>query len=138
MILKEAIISSIDDSDRQDKVRKMSTYRSLISFVSMIGGIKNIQHILLKETSWDKLIKSLGIIAIKEIPLKAGRPKAILVRKSDHYRCNYSIQFIHKMEEMWKSFAALEEQSKEELIKSFSAKEMDSSLPLEHVNEKFK
>jgi len=137
--LKEAIISSIDDSDRQDKVRKMSTYRSLISFVSMIGGIKSIQQILLKETSWDKLIAALGIIAIKEIPLKTGgRPKAILLRKNDHYRCNYSIQFIHKMEEMWNSFAALEQQSKEELVKSFSAKEMDSSLPLEYVNEKFK
>jgi hypothetical protein len=102
--LKEAIISSIDDSDKQDKVRRIATYRSLISFVSIVanGGIKKAQKILLTQTSWAELIKALGITEIKEVSLKkGGRPKAILLRKNDYYHCNYPIEFINRMEGLW-------------------------------------
>ena len=135
--LREAIFSSIDDSGKRDKVRKITKYRTLISFVAMIEKSAKFQPLLLKSTSWDDLMNTLSVVDIREISLKTGRRKAFVIRKDDYYRCNYSIEFINKIKEVWQSFVKLEDNDKRELVAAFSEKEIDQQLPFTHMTEKF-
>lgn len=135
--LKEALFASIGDSTKKDKIRRITKYRTLISFVAMLSSLDKFQSILLNETSWKALKEKLGIVSIQQISIETGRRKAFVIRKNDYYRCHYSIEFINKTEDDWNDFARLKDNEKQELITSFSAKEIDQQLPFKHFNEKF-
>jgi hypothetical protein len=135
--LKEAIFSSIDDSGKQDKVRKITKYRTLISFVAMINKSSKFQSLLLNSASWDELMNKLSVIEIRGISLKTGRRKAFVIRENDYYRCNYSLEFTNKIKEAWQIFSKLKQSEKKELLAAFSEKEIDKQLPFTYVNEKF-
>jgi hypothetical protein len=135
--LKEAIFASIDDSTKQEKIRRITKYRTLISFVAMLSHLKTFQSILLNSNSWSTLKKELGIVNIQQISIETGRRKAFIIRKDDYYRCHYSIEFINKMEEVWKNFYQLKEKDKKDLVSAFSTKEIDQQLPFKYFNEQF-
>jgi hypothetical protein len=135
--LKEAIFSSIEDTGRQDKIRKITKYRTLISFVAMIITVEGFKPPLLISTSWDDLIVKLGIVTIKEISIETGRRKVFVIRKNDYYRCHYSIEFINKIKTAWESFFLLKNKDKKELIEAFSEKEIDQQLPFTYFNKNF-
>lgn len=137
--LKEAILSTIENKDKQKTARIITEYRSLISFVLSFDVPDEMTTIALKNSTWDELLESLGVTKIKEEDIgNGGRPKVILLRKNDYYKCNYSISYLHNMETKWLKFIHLDENLKQEVIDSLSKDDINSFSPLKRIKSKYR
>lgn len=135
--LKTFFLSSFEKDDAtRKKINLSAKYYNLVLFILSFPDC-DVRKILLESDDWCDLMKSLGVIGIKDMEDEDGylltRSRVYLIRINDYFRCGYPRKFIDKVENLFNEFSSMNHNDKtsviDSLVNSIDIKESSLLLP---------
>lgn len=138
--IKSLILSTINTGDGKEIGKGVLRYRRLIEFCSSIINLSDAISLLVKDISWDELLKAMHIIDIKYIS-RNGKERPVLIREDGtfyRFRFMTPTHFIDVYSQDWDRFKMLKPDVKENIIAAISESDIINMGPIVfHVNEQF-
>jgi hypothetical protein len=119
--LKAAVLTSIGNAELKETARGAIKFRALVEFLFGLGRAgKNVRELLLRDTTWDELLKKMGVKEIITLPESRSmfRGTVIILDDGSHFRATYPSTFIHSLSSKWDEFRQLRHAHKEAVMEA--------------------
>ncbi|MGV1021034.1 DUF4062 domain-containing protein [Empedobacter falsenii] len=120
--IKSLILSSISSKQAKEVGRGVIKYRRLLEFLFLLDS-PDYNSFVIKNISWDELMKDIGIVEIASIQTEKMRMRQfIYLIKNDRtfYECRYGHNAVTQIANEWERFRKLENGIKENIIEALT------------------
>lgn len=114
--LKAVVLASLATPDLRATAKGAVQYRQLVSFVSELKFIDQ-RSTLLSHEDWASVLRSAGIVEIREDNDRRNRSRAFLIRKDrTFYISVLPVQYFDMLAREWAGFQRLAERTREAIV----------------------
>lgn len=116
--LKAAVLGSISNSELKDTAKGAIRFRQMIEFVlGLVRESGNEKHVLKMHTSWDELLKYLGISNMRPERGKYGGGGTILLLENEtFFRTRLPLKMLSRLSIQWQDFIEISDDAKMAIV----------------------